>query len=237
LDWNAVARFDTLLIRLFHAEVALPLTIIADGSASMIWGTRVTKLTGALRLAAALGLVASENETPARVLAGKAGREPEVLNRRAAFGSFLAKLDALDGEPGRLPTMREALDTAQREGAGQTVVVLTDGYEAEALVPVLRRLRSSGAELSVIQVLHPDELAPRMSGEVTLADSESGDEVRIVADAGEIAAYRSRLLRFIAGWQRACRRIGAGHAVFTCDAAIGAAAQSALAHAGLAQRI
>ena len=57
IDWNAYARLDRFMLRLFVAEQELPLSIFVDLSGSMDWG-RPNKADTARRLAGAIAYVA-----------------------------------------------------------------------------------------------------------------------------------------------------------------------------------
>jgi len=57
IDWNAYARLDRFLLRLFVAEEELPLSVFVDLSGSMDWGTPDKALV-ARRLAGAVAYVA-----------------------------------------------------------------------------------------------------------------------------------------------------------------------------------
>src|SRR6202162_4542593 len=57
IDWNAYARLDRFMLRLFVAEQELPLSIFVDLSGSMDWG-RPNKAATAKRLAGAIAYVA-----------------------------------------------------------------------------------------------------------------------------------------------------------------------------------
>src|SRR5439155_18000342 len=56
IDWNAYARLDRFVLRLFVAEEELPLSLFIDLSGSMDWG-RPNKAAVARRLAGAIGNV------------------------------------------------------------------------------------------------------------------------------------------------------------------------------------
>lgn len=237
LDWNAVARFDALLVRLFHAEVALPMRVLVDGSASMVWGG---KRTFGLQLAAAMGLISLSDDTPVSVRLVEPGDEAGALlasaQRRAGFPALTRKLDQWcerEGKPDQGALVR-ALDQAIRGRAAQTVVLITDGYEAEELLPRIGSLRSAGAEVDVILTLHPDELKPSQRGDYALVDADTGQEARLTIDERALEEYRKRLARFIAGWRAGCRRRGAGFALVSTDAQLGPALASALVAAGSA---
>jgi len=57
IDWNAYARLDRYMLRLFVAEQELPLSIFVDLSGSMDWGNP-NKAATAKRLAGAIAYVA-----------------------------------------------------------------------------------------------------------------------------------------------------------------------------------
>src|SRR5579864_2541829 len=57
IDWNAYARLDRFMLRLFVAEEELPLSLFVDLSGSMDWG-RPNKALTAKRLAGAIAYVA-----------------------------------------------------------------------------------------------------------------------------------------------------------------------------------
>jgi len=237
LDWNAVARFDSLLVRLFHAEVALPMRVLVDGSASMAWGG---KRTYGLQLAAAMGLISLADDTPVSVRLVEAGNESAALlataQRRAGFPALTRRMDEWCERAGTADQLglAKALDQAIRGRGAQTVVVITDGYEAEALLPRIGALRSAGAEVDVILALHPEELRPGQRGDFALVDADTGQETRLTVDGRALEEYRKRLARFIAGWRLGCRRRGAGFALVSTDAELGPALASALVASGSA---
>ena len=57
IDWNAYARLDRFILRLFVAEEELPLSLFVDLSGSMDWGSP-NKAVTARRLAGAIAYVA-----------------------------------------------------------------------------------------------------------------------------------------------------------------------------------
>ena len=233
LDWNAVARFDALLIRLFAAEVALPLELVVDGSKSMAWPeTGVNKFTVAMRAAAALALVAARTETPVHL--ASAGSLSIGLSAQSEFRAFLTQLDRL--APANMRPVSETMRALASRGAGRTVVLFTDGYDLETLQPALRGLRATGAEAAVILTLSPWELAPELDGDLTLTDAESSDELRVSADSQTLRHYRERLDAMLALWKRECRRTGAAYGFLSTDTPLAGITRGLLLESGLARR-
>src|SRR3989442_14863468 len=68
IDWNAYARLDRFMLRLFTAEEELPLSLFVDLSGSMDWGTP-NKAVTARRLAGAgrYGALVGPQRRPATV--------------------------------------------------------------------------------------------------------------------------------------------------------------------------
>ncbi len=62
---------------------------------------------------------------------------------------------------------------------------------------VIRELAATSAELIVLHVLSPDELDPRLDGDLRLVDAETGDGVDVTVDLATLDAYKARL----ADWQ------------------------------------
>lgn len=248
IDWNAVARFDALLTKTFALEIAVPLTCVVDASPSMRWqattdlalghsfdGGVGPKLLCALRAALALMLVAASVDTPASLDLVKA--TPLRVRQRNDSRAAMARADALD--LAELPDSVEALcarlEALARQRYQHTVVVFTDGYELEVLTASLSRLRTMGARVTVVQILHRDELSPPLSGELGLVDCEDRTEAQVVIDRDELEGYRQRCHEFLSAWQQTCRRLGVGYGPLFSDLSV-EVALDAMMKAGLIER-
>jgi hypothetical protein len=76
-------------------------------------------------------------------------------------------------------------------------VVLVSDLLDPAADRVIRELAATGSELILLHVLSPEELDPRLEGDLRLVDVETGDGVDVTVDLPTIDAYRTRL----AAWQ------------------------------------
>ena len=197
LDWNVYARLEKLFVKLFVEEEDVTVTFLVDASASMAAG-RPPKLLFAKRAAAALGYIglASEDRVAVSVLDGRGARRQPSLRGSGRVFRLLANLSAIAPTDG--PT--DLLAAARRAGAqltGRGVIVLISDLLDPNADRVIRELAATSAELIVLHVLSPDELDPKLEGDVRLVDSETGDGVDVTIDLGTIDAYKARL----AGWQ------------------------------------
>ena len=192
LDWNALARFDRLYMKLFMEEQESQVTVLLDASASM------EAKWGAARAAAeTVGYLALTGGDRLRVQLLKGGRaicSPQ-FSGRAAFAKLTAFLD-LCVPDGREGTLTEAVRHAQSLKKGLCFLI-TDRYTEDALKEALDHLRYMRQETAVIQVLSGGELQPEMEGAVRLCDSESGEQIDILADRNALWNYHEALEDFL----------------------------------------
>ena len=199
LDWNALARFDRLYMKLFMEEQESQVTILLDASASM-----EAKWETARSAAETVGYLALTGGDRLRLYALKDGKAilfPQ-LSGRAAFAQLTACLDRCvpDGKEG---TLTEAVKRAEGLRKGLCFLI-TDGYTEDALKEALDYLRYMRQETAVIQVLSGGELRPEMEGALKLTDSESGEQIDLLADRNALENYREALGDFLKAVQENC---------------------------------
>ncbi len=192
LDWNALARFDRLYMKLFMEEQESQVTILLDASASMEvkWGA-------ACSAAETVGYLALTGGDRLQLQLKKNGRtvcSPQVSGR-AAFAKLTAFLDLFTPD-GREGTLTEAVRHAEGLKKGLCFLI-TDGYTEDALKEALDFLRYMRQEAAVVQVLSGGELRPEMEGAVRLTDSESGEKIDLLADRSALEHYHEALEDFL----------------------------------------
>src|SRR5438067_4119559 len=119
IDWNAYARLDRFMLRLFVAEEELPLSIFVDLSGSMDWGTP-NKAETARRLAGAIAYVALNALDRVRltvVADGPTSGAAPYRGRRAA-GELFARLQSLPA--GGLTNHQKLVRPIGRQPPGMT---------------------------------------------------------------------------------------------------------------------
>ena len=170
LDWNALARFDRLYMKLFMEEQESQVMILLDASASM-----EDKWSAARSAAETVGYLALTGGDP--------------------FAKLTAFLDRAvpDGKEG---TLTEAVRRAESLKKGLCFLI-TDGYTEDALKEALDYLRYMRQETAVIQVLSGGELRPETEGAVRLCDSESGEQIDLLADRNALESYHEALEDFL----------------------------------------
>ena len=200
LDWNALARFDKLFIKLFMEEQESAVTILLDGSASMAekWDT-------ARKAAETVGYLALTGGDRLKVIFLQEGepRVSPVLAGRPAYARLEQFLDICRpaGE-GSLAESVQHLD-GLRKGL---CFLISDCYAAEGMDGVLDFLRYSRQETGVIHVMSGFELHPELEGATRLTDAESGETVDVLADRTVMEQYRRTLEAFLEEVRGSCFR-------------------------------
>jgi uncharacterized protein (DUF58 family) len=217
LDWNVYARLERLFVKLFVEEEDVTVTFLIDASASMAAG-RPPKLLFAKRAAAALGYIglASEDRVAVSVLGGRLARRQPSLRGSGRVFRLLTNLSAIvpaDGPTDLLATARRA--AAMLTGRG-VLVLISDLLDPNA-ERVVRELAGTSAELIVLHVLSPDELDPKLEGDIRLVDSETGDGVDVTVDLATIDGYKARLAAWQTGFAELAAKRRASYVTVSSD--------------------
>jgi len=225
LDWKLFARSDRLYTRQFRETTNVPLMVVLDSSASMAFPEDagvVPKFRYATILAAALAYLASDqgNAVGLMTMQGDALRYLPARGGRQHLRTLIAMLDQLrpDGQWDPARAIDRAAQLLRRKGI---VIAISDFYDDEAATArALRRMRRHGHDVSVLQVLAPQELelgTGGPTGQVEFVDAESGD--RRLADTAVIAApYRDAVDAFVKRVRGDALHAGIDHTLIRTDA-------------------
>jgi uncharacterized protein (DUF58 family) len=207
IDWNAYAKFESLMLRLFVEEQELAVHLLLDCSASMNYGepASANKFYYARRLVAALAYMALSNTD-------KVSFTPVAIDTEA--DTFLgAPSGTMRGKPGILRLM-ESLErlkpagktdlnasltrfAARTTGRSGLVIVVSDFLSDPGYEEGIKRLRYNKHDVVMLQTLAPQELSPELLGDVRLVDMETQSAVDISANRAVLQAYAKRLAAFL----------------------------------------
>ncbi len=219
IDWNAYARLEELVLRLYVAEQDVAVHLLLDTSRSMSLGTP-PKVETAKRLAAALGYVALSGSDRVSVLTFGAGLSQAFAPQRGKkqIGTLLRQLEGLcaDGSGTDLASSIE-LFLSRRPQPG-VVIVLSDFLDPAGFARPLDRLVASKFEPVLLQVLDREELAPSPGGDLVLEDVERGEQIEVTLDEAAIRAYRARLAAFFESLADWAKKRGAHYGRVSSDA-------------------
>lgn len=208
IDWNAYARLEELVIRLYVAEEELSVYLLVDSSASLSVG-EPSKLLTAKRIAAALAYISLSGSERVSVVSFSAGysRSPLAPGRgQKRIGPTLRYLEQLEanGETDLHQTVQQFLARKPKPGVA---VVISDFLDPGGYKSALDALVSERFECALFHVLSEDEVNPE-AGDFTLIDSERGDEVQVSLDPRTKRAYQARLSAFVSGLSNYARTRG-----------------------------
>ena len=233
LDWKLFARSDRLYTRQFRETTNVPVMFVVDASASMAFPVAdepgvlagygaaappVAKFRYAAIMAAALAYVASDQGNAVGLMAttGGALRYLPARGGRQHLRTLIAMLDGLQPagqwEPARV--IDRAAQLLRRRGI---VVVISDFYDDEpGTARALRRVTRHGHDVSVVQLLAPEETTFVDDGQVEFVDLESG--ARQTTDAGAVGQrYRSAMREFVARTRTAALHSGIDYLQLSTD--------------------
>jgi uncharacterized protein (DUF58 family) len=231
IDWNAYARLDRYILRLFVAEEELPLSLFVDLSGSMDWG-HPNKAETARRLAAAIAYVALASLDRVRLTFfadGPTSGGAPYRGRHSAQELF-ARLESFP--TGGATDYSRLVWPIARQRPGLTVLI-TDGLGESPIETAITALKQARQEGAVLQLLAPQEVEPEWTGDARLRDAETGVEREFTATPATQAAYRSALARRTDEIEHAARRRGLRFARLTSDQPIDEMVQSTLRRIGL----
>lgn len=212
LDWNIYARLDRLFIKLFLEEEDLHVNVLFDTSASMNWGDP-NKSLYARRIAASLAYIGLCNNDRVSLYAynnGLAGRLTGMRGKRMIARSvdFLTAL-ACEGASNLAAAGRQfALHNAQPG----VLLVISDFLDKSGCDQGLRAMLARKFDMYCIQVLSPEELEPRLTGEVRLTDVEDGDVAEVSISKALIDRYKRNLHAYCQHLRDFCTRRGITYA-------------------------
>lgn len=206
IDWNAYARLDRYMLRLFVAEEELPLSLFVDLSGSMDWG-KPNKAETARRLAGAIAYVALAALDRVRLTVfadGPTSGGAPYRGRRAAWELF-ARLQSF---PAGGPTNYARLVwPIGRQRPGMSVLI-SDGLGEPGMDDALAAVQRAQQEGAVLQLLAPQEISPDWTGDARLKDAETGAEREFTATPVTQGAYLRALGQRTADLERAAHRRG-----------------------------
>jgi uncharacterized protein (DUF58 family) len=231
IDWNAYARLDRFMLRLFVAEEELPLSVFLDLSGSMDWG-KPNKARSARRLAGALAYVALAALDRVRLTvfaAGPTSGGAPYRGRRGATELF----NRLQSFPvGGITNYEKLVWPIGRQRPGMSVLI-SDGLGEPGLEPALMALQRAQQEGAVVQLLAPQELTPDWSGDAHLKDAETGVEREFTATPVTHGAYLKALAQRTQDIERMARRRGLRFARISSDQPIEIMVEKTLRQVGL----
>ena len=191
VDWKAFARHRQLSIRQFEEDRDARIYVLLDVSASMSRG-EPAKLEVARKVAAAIGYVGMRQFDRVHVVpfassAARVSRAFDCAELLPALERFVLEASA-DGVT-RFEDVARALGA--KLAARGHVVVVTDLMAPSGWEDGIEHLAHRGHDVRLVRLSCRDDDAPDARGEIELDDVETGERLRLRADAKLLDAYRA----------------------------------------------
>ncbi len=172
VDWNIFARMNRPYLKQYHQEEEMHIALLVDASTSM---TFEEKLILARRIAAAIGVIALRGAEKVSVyaLGGNGGAHLAPCSGRASVRKLLTFIEGIEGG-GEQPIDAGIEEFLRRHSGRGVAAVLSDFLTPGDLKRAFSLLHNAGLEPWALQILGPSELAPTMTDDFRLVDSETG---------------------------------------------------------------
>ncbi|MCH8148067.1 MAG: DUF58 domain-containing protein [Planctomycetes bacterium] len=208
LDWNIYARLNKLFIKLFLEEVDLHVSVLIDVSKSMDWGDPHKGLY-ARRVAAAIAYIGLVNFDRVSLYGFADGLQFElsgVRGRRlmARVIDFLTKLEFAGA--GDLAATGKQF--AIRHPQPGIVLLLSDFVDKGGYEDGLRFLMARKYDIYALQILSPEEIDPRLAGDLRLTDMEDEDFAEVTVGRALLNRYKRNLEAYCGGLKDFCATRG-----------------------------
>ncbi|MFQ5682786.1 MAG: DUF58 domain-containing protein [Candidatus Binatia bacterium] len=221
LDWGIYARSDRLYVKLFREEVDLFVYLFIDCSGSMAFPSTQEKFLPATHVAAALAYVVLANHDHVKL---HLLQEPSVPSASPFYRGRHRILDCVDFVSSGSPRGPLALASALGEHLkrirrpGKAILLSDFLTPASSYQQGLNLLRAFNFDISVIQVLSPQEINPPFPfGGLAVVDSESEEEVRFRWTETLKTQYQKALERHNRELRSVCHQGGIHYSLFVTD--------------------
>ena len=187
VDWNIFARINRPYLKQFHMEEEMHVVLLVDASTSMNFDG---KLALALQIAAAFGTVALRGAEKVSVycLGNGSSATLRPCSGRMSVGKLYTFLEGIAGG-GDVP-VDVGMESFLRKHRGRGVVIaLSDFLTGGDLRRAFNLVNSAGLEIFALQILGASELAPEVTGDFRLVDSETDGMLDISNAAALMTLY------------------------------------------------
>ncbi|MFM7518762.1 MAG: DUF58 domain-containing protein [Pirellula sp.] len=205
IDWNLFARLDRLYLKIFLEEEDLHVYTLVDDSLSMDFGSP-TKFLTAKRIAAALGYIGLCRGDRVSVSTFSKASSPLVVRGRASSHRLIGQLQSSECQSST-PSMEESVRRFCLKNTGKGIVILiTDLLNKTGYETALKMLVAREMDIYLIHILSPEELQPKLTGDLKLMDAEDADMREVSISSSLLQRYRLTLDAFIESARSFCNR-------------------------------
>ena len=211
IDWNALARFEKVFLKIFMEERESPVTVFVDKSKSMGFDN---KRIAALKMAASFIYCALSdyNTVSTVVFDQKITAFEKSLKGQSAFTRAANLLEQTDfSSETNLYTAIRSWEPRFRKG--YTVIISDFMYDTD-LESVLKLLHYKKQKVILCQVLSDEEINPKIESNIKLVDSETNESMDIMAGSNSVEIYHQALQKYLEDLRKTCSKYHATYFMF-----------------------
>jgi uncharacterized protein (DUF58 family) len=204
IDWNAFARLDELLLKLYEEREDLHIYFLVDASQSMTYG-ELPKLIYAKRVAAALAYIGLSNLDRIGITAFNTTDMNRLPTERGK-GKIFTVLNFLDqingtGETDLESAFHNFVHMTKRRGL---VVLISDLFDPKGFTAGLNMLKFQKHDLFVIHIIDEKEAEPNLLGDYHLVDVETDQLRPVTINENHIKRYQALFKKYCDDLDRYC---------------------------------
>lgn len=218
VDWNLYARLDKLFLKLFLEEEDLHVFFLIDASQSMNFG-QPTKYFAAKQIAAALAFVGMCRGDRVKIeFLGANNSSSPVLRGKSQLHRMTDFVQSVEAEH-TMSLLSSIKQFCLRNTGRGIVVLLSDLMDKSGYESALRLLVGQQMDVFLLHLLSPEEMEPKLSGDLKLVDCEDMDEAEITVSNALIKRYKQTLGAFVDQARRFCAQRGITYLLSRSDQA------------------
>ena len=204
IDWNAFARLDELLLKLYEEREDLHIYFLVDASQSMTYG-ELPKLIYAKRVAAALAYIGLSNLDRIGITVFNTTDTNRLPTERGK-GKIFTVLNFLDqingsGETDLEHAFRNFVHMTKRRGL---VVLISDLFDPKGFTAGLDILKFQKHDIFVIHIIDEKEADPNLLGDYHLVDVETNQLRPVTINENHIKRYKALFNKYCDDLDRYC---------------------------------
>jgi uncharacterized protein (DUF58 family) len=179
------------------------------------------KLDFAKQLAAALGYIAlaGYERVAVEAVSGEGVQRITPCRGKGSVQKLFTFLESIQASGGT-ELEKSCKAYLARNRAKGVAVIISDFFDEEGFEGPIRRLNQTGSDVYAIHVLAPEEIDPRLTGDLKLIDSETKSFAEISVSRALLKKYLANRDGFLDSVRRYCTARGIGHVAVASDTSV-----------------
>jgi uncharacterized protein (DUF58 family) len=216
IDWKVFARTDDLYIKNFEEERNMNVHILVDYSASMNYGSPISKFDYASMIGVGFAYLAMKDNEKFQF--ATFSEELNLFQSRKGMGQLASMVDHLNNLKvnGRTDFLKTLGSYKKLVGSRSLIIIISDMlFNLDDIKDALIGLGRH--DIKLIQVLDKQEKDLKLEGDFKLKDSETNDEMRTFVSPRLIKNYTSMLDNHTAKIKEICNSLNINYYQVTSD--------------------